>query len=200
LISVARVRLAVALTFGHRVRSWTRVTSSCKGAVASGPPPFLLFSKDAKPLCVHMEDRRPWRARSSTSVAIRGVPAGGPRHRRRRCATRTNEGTLKGTRLRLLFAVNGPPARAQGHHGTRRSRSITRTRASQISALARAWKEPHRRLLSTHSRRFTTLARSSQQHRLALAFGGAVAVTATRWHRSIALVACHGVGSHLRKS
>jgi hypothetical protein len=40
---------------------------------------------------------------------------------RRRCATRTNRGTLKGTHLGLPFAIAAIPLLTQGHHGTRRS-------------------------------------------------------------------------------
>lgn len=121
-------------------------------------PRFLFLLKTQNPYEFITKAARDG-APSSTSVAIHGVPAGGPRHRRRRCATRTNEGTLKGTLLRLFFAADGPPADGAG----------TPRHAALASKTGRARHEFQHQLgtkgasspapLGAFSRRFTTLAR-----------------------------------------
>jgi hypothetical protein len=115
-------------------------------------PRFLFFPR-RKTLMSSQGERARKSALSSTSGANRGVPAGGPRHRRRRCATRTNEGTLKGTRLRLFFAADGPPADDAGtlRHAALASRNGAR--ATRIPASNRS----KRSLIAGSSRRVFAL-------------------------------------------
>ncbi len=121
-------------------------------------PDFFFFSR-RKTLLGSEEKQARESAPSSTGAAIHGVPAGGPRPRRRRCAIRTNEGTLKGTRLRWFFAADGPPARGAGtprraalasENGARQANFSVQTGPKGASSPAP---------LDAFLRRFTTLAR-----------------------------------------
>jgi hypothetical protein len=80
----------------------------------------------------------------------RRSPAERSRHRRRRCATRTNEGTLKGTRHRLFFAADGPPALGAGTPRHAALASKIGARATRISASNRG----KRSLIAGSSRRY----------------------------------------------
>src|SRR5688572_30605552 len=87
-----------------------RLSDATDGKQPRPLPDFFFLLKTQNP-CEFIRKTGTVKRALSWSAAIRGVPAGGALHRLRRCATRTNEGTLKGTRLRLFFAADGPPAR-----------------------------------------------------------------------------------------
>jgi hypothetical protein len=113
------------------------------------PSPFSFSSQDAKPFWDSEGIQTRVNAPFSTSVAIPGVPAGGPLHRRRRCATRTNVGTLKGTRLRLFLRRRRPSRSGRRDTTARGAREQKWSARDPISALNRS----KRSLIAGSSRR-----------------------------------------------
>lgn len=136
------------------------VAPIAKACLSRHPSPFSFSSRDAKPFCNSEGMQARVNAPFSTSVAIRSVPASGPLHRCRRYATRTNEGTLKGTHLRLFFATEGSPARCAGTPRHAALASKKQGHARREFQRQPETKKPRRRLLSAlFPRRFSTLAR-----------------------------------------